>query len=45
MRLHPDRLDVVPLGRLEVGVAQEVRRDADLLGCAVDELGYGAIPE
>jgi hypothetical protein len=45
MRLYPDRLDVVLLGRLEVGMAEEVRRDAYLLGRAVDQLGHGAIPE
>jgi hypothetical protein len=45
MRHHPDRLDIVALGGLEAGVAEQVRRDADLLGRAVDQLGHGAIPE
>ena len=43
--LHPDRLDVVLLGSLEVGVIEQVGRDADLLGRAVDEFGHGAVPE
>ena len=45
MRLHPDRLDVVLLGGLEVSVAEQIRGDADLLGGAVDELRRGAATE
>jgi hypothetical protein len=45
MGLHPDRPDVVLLGRLRVGVAEQIRGDADLLGCTVDKLGHGAVAE
>jgi hypothetical protein len=45
MRLHSERLDVVPLGRLNDGVAEKVVGDADLLGRAVDQLGHGAVAE
>ena len=45
MRLHPDRLDIVFLGGLEVGASGQVGGDADLLGRAVDQLGYGAVAE
>jgi hypothetical protein len=45
MRFHPDRLDVVLLGGLEVGVTEQIRGDADLLGRAVDQLGDGAVAE
>ena len=45
MRLNAHRLDVVLLGRLEIGVAEEIGMDADLLGRAVDQLGHGEIPE
>jgi hypothetical protein len=42
---HALRLDVVLLGRLEVGVAEQIGRDADLLGRAVDQFGDGTIPK
>jgi hypothetical protein len=45
MRLHPGRLDIVLPGSLQIGVAEQVRADADLLGRAVDELGHRAVPE
>jgi hypothetical protein len=45
MRLHADRLNVVPISRLEVGVVEQVGGDADLLGRAVDQLGHGAVAE
>ena len=45
MCLHPDRLDVVLLRGLQVGVAEQIRGNADLLRRAVDKLGHRAIPE
>jgi hypothetical protein len=35
----------VLLCSLEIGVAEQVGGDADLLGRAVDQLGHSAIPE
>jgi hypothetical protein len=45
MRGHALRLDVVLAGGPEIGMAQEVGGDADLLGSRVDQLGHGAVPE
>ena len=42
---HPPCLDVVLLGRLEVGLTEQVERDADLFRGAVDQLGDRAVPE
>ena len=43
VRGHALRLDVVLAGGLQVGVAQEIRRDADLLGGGIDQLRHGAV--
>jgi hypothetical protein len=45
VRGHTVRLDVVLAGRLQVGVAEEVGCDADLLRGAIHQLGHGAVAE
>jgi hypothetical protein len=45
MRHHALGLDIVLAGGLEIGVAEQVGRHANLLGGAVHELGNGAVPE
>jgi hypothetical protein len=45
VRHHALGLDVVFLVGLEVGMAEQVGRYADLFGRAVDQFGQGAVPK
>jgi hypothetical protein len=45
MRGHALREHVIPLGRLEVGVTEEIGRDRDFVRSGINQLGHGAVSE